>query len=50
MKFMSMCNDQVNYDEILIQLLLVLKHMFWIFLFMGYLRKKTELSTKNNII
>ena len=36
---MSICNDYVNCDEIILQLLLVFKHMFSTFLFMRYSRR-----------
>ena len=39
---MNICNDQVNYDEIIIQRSRVFKHMFKIFLFIGYLRRTSN--------
>ena len=42
MKSMSICNDQVNYDEVIIQWSLVFKHMSKIFLFVGYSRRTSN--------
>ena len=42
MKSMNICNDQVTYDEIIIQRSLIFKHMFYIFLFIGYSRRTSN--------
>ena len=42
MKSMNICNDQVNYDEIIIHRSLVCKYMFYIFLFVGFLRRTSN--------
>ena len=42
MKSMTICNDKVKYDEIIIQWSLVFKHMFYLFLFVGYSRRTSN--------
>ena len=44
MESMNICNDKVIYDEIIIQLSLVFKHIFFkrIFLFTGYSRRTSN--------
>ena len=41
-KSKSICNDQVNYGEIIINKSLIFKYMFQIFILVGYLRRTSN--------